>query len=309
MMRTLSWPPGPEARWGMGAFPRQRAALVKSQTGARGAAMRATLLIALAWLAAAAPAHADRYSLDFDGAVLGVLGLGKATIDISVAPDRYDATATLKSGGVLSWFEKSNLTANAQGLVSEGQVRWRRYDLDHHYAKKHRTIAMQVSDAGETQAEIKPNFREWGEPPTSVEQKRASRDPLSSIVAMAVDVARTRTCTGAYPTFDGRFHYELVLSGGEQGNYDSGGYDGPVLRCKLAYVSKAGFNPRKKNERLRIPEGEMWFALIEGETIAPPVRALLPMPIGKAGISLSRFRRVRVEIAADPVPASPPAQP
>jgi hypothetical protein len=253
----------------------------------------------------AAPAHADRYSLDYDGAVLGVLGLGKATLDISVAPESYEAKATLRSGGVLSWFEKSNLTATAQGQVAGGQVRWRHYDLDHHYAKKHRTIAMQVSDAGDPVADIKPNFREWGEPPTSAEQKRASRDPLSSMGAMAVDVGRARTCSGAYATFDGRFHYDLVLSGGDRDRYDSGGYDGPVLKCKLAYVPKAGFNPRKKNERLRIPQGEVWFALIEGETIAPPVRALVPMPVGKAGISLERFRRVRVEIATD----TPPAQP
>src|SRR5262249_47317110 len=135
--------------------------------------------------------------------------------------------------------------------------------------------------------------------------KRASRDPLSSLVAMAADVGRTHTCAGDYPTFDGRFHYLLQLSDGEMRHFDDGGYDRPALRCRLRYLPVAGFEPRDGGRRHRIPQGEIWFALPEGATIAPPVRAVSPLAVGNAGMTLTRWLRPSVEVAQEPSETSP----
>ncbi len=257
----------------------------------------AAILCALALIAPTA--HAERFSLEFRGAAFGVLPLGETHLDIDVRDDAYTILARMRSAGLLALFERTRLTAQAEGLIGPEGVAWRRYELDHHYSRKHRAVLMRRLDAG-IEATITPNYVVWGEPPANEAQRLASRDPLSSLVAMGVDVARTRACAGDYLTFDGRFHYRLEVRGGEVRRVDDLGYDGPALRCRLRYVPVAGFEPNDNGRRVRIPEGEIWFALIEGSNFAPPVRASAPLPIGRAGLQLIRMTRpdVRLEDGA-----------
>ncbi len=255
-----------------------------------------TLLLALAALFAfAAPAAADRFYLSYDGYGLGFVPLGGMTVDADVSEDSYAVTATLRSGGLLNLFERTNLTATATGVINNGAVSWRSYDLDHHYSRKHRTIAMRLGEDGAVVASIEPNYRLWGEPPASEDQRRRSRDPVSTMVAMAIDVGQTRRCSGAYPTFDGRFHYLMELGGGEIARFSGGGYEGDVLKCSLAYIAVSGFEPRDAGRR-RIPQGEVWFALMDDTRFSPPVRIATPLSAGAAVIRLGSYRRARVSV-------------
>lgn len=266
--------------------------------------MRA-LLTALFFCCCAGPAAADRFSLTYEGYALGVIGIGEVTLDAEVGPESYKIDATLRSSGLLNWFERTNIAASASGRLHNGAVRWERYDLDHHYSKKRRVIAMRAGADGAVSAEINPTYRLWGEPPASEAQRRGARDPLSSLMAMAVDVGQTRRCAGAYPTFDGRFYYLLELSGGDIEHMESGGYDGNVLQCALGYIAVAGYEASDRGRR-RIPRGEVWFALPPDSTFAPPVRITTPLSAGGAVIRLAEWRRPIVTIAADA--ASPSAQ-
>jgi hypothetical protein len=252
----------------------------------------------IAALALAPAAHAERYVLEYRGAVFGILPLGEVKLDIDADDSSYRVTARLESSGLLDLFERTDLVAESSGAIESGGVSWRRYDLDHHYSRKHRTIAMNNTSAG-VAAEIEPNYPVWGEPPATDEQKRGARDPLSSLVAMAANVGRTHACDSDYLTFDGRFLYRLELRGGRMRRFFDGGYAGWALRCRLRYVPVAGFEPRDGGRRHRIPEGEIWFALPDGAKIAPPVRALSPLAIGHAGLTLTRWRQPRVEVAQD----------
>jgi hypothetical protein len=144
-------------------------------------------------------------------------------------------------------------------------------------------------------AAIEPTYRVWGDPPASDEQRRRSRDPLSTMVAMSIDVGETRRCAGAYPTYDGRFHYLLELAGGEIHDFDDAGYEGGVLRCSLAYIAVSGFEARDAGRR-RIPHGQVWFALMPDTVFAPPVRISTPLSAGGVTIRLASFRRARVDV-------------
>lgn len=263
--------------------------------------MRAFLLAFALLVFAASPARAERYVMDYRGAVFGVIGLGDVTLDINVTGDRYFVSSRLRSGGLLALFERTRLTASASGYVTAGgDVSWRSYSLDHHYSGKRRVVEMRRAP-GQLDVQITPNYRLWGEPPASDQQRYDSRDPLSSLVAMSVSVARTRRCDGDFPTFDGRFHYRLELRGGRyQRRYRDGGYDGPILKCTLRYVPVSGFERNDGGRRNRIPRGEIWFALIEDAPFAPPVRAFSPLPIGRAGVSLSQIRQPNVDVAETP---------
>lgn len=258
--------------------------------------MRAVLLAFALLLTFATPAAADRFSLTYDGVGLGFVPLGGMTVDADITTDSYAITATLESRGLLSLFERTNLRAEASGIIRNGGVFWRRYDLDHRYSRKRRVIAMQADEAGAITAQIEPNYRLWGDPPTSDDQRRRSRDPLSTLVAMSIDIGETRRCTGSYPTFDGRFHYVMELGGGEvHRRFRGGGYEGEALECSLAYIAVAGFERRDAGRR-RIPQGEVWFALMPDTTFAPPIRITTPISAGGAVIRLASFRRANVNV-------------
>lgn len=263
--------------------------------------MRAALLALAALFAFAPLAAADRFSLTYDGVGLGVVPLGGVTVDADVSSDSYAIRATLRSRGLLNLFERTNLEASASGVIQNGAVYWRRYDLDHRYSRKRRIIAMQVGEDGAVISQIEPNYRLWGEPPASDEQRRRSRDPLSTLVAMAIDVGRTHRCAGSYPTFDGRFHYLLELGGGDIDRFRGGGFEGHVLKCSLAYVAVAGFERRDRGRR-RIPRGQVWFALMPDTNFAPPVRISTPMSAGGAVIRLDSFRRAQVTVEDPALP-------
>jgi hypothetical protein len=264
------------------------------------------LLLALAFLCCANPAVADRYLLTYDGLALNLVPLGEINVDITITPRAYDASAHLRSSGLMNLFERTDLRAESAGAIRDGVVRWRRYALDHHYSRKHRTINMQATRGG-VRAEIAPNYRLWGDPPASDAEKRASRDPLSTLVAMSTQVSRTQRCEGAYPTFDGRFHYVMSLRGGRNERYRGGGYQGPVLECELIYAAVSGFE-QTDNGRRRITQGRIWFALGD-PSFAPPVRIATPISAGGAVIRLTSWRRVEVTVGdAPPAPDAEAAE-
>ncbi|MES1200936.1 MAG: DUF3108 domain-containing protein [Pseudomonadota bacterium] len=255
--------------------------------------LRAALLF---FFCLVAPAYADRYALGYDGAAVGVIDLGHATVDADVSADSYQISATMRTVGLMNWFERTNITASASGDFRYGGVHWRHYDLDHYYGRKHRVIAMQTADDGAVTSTITPTYRIWGDPAASDEQIRRSRDPLSTLIAMAIDVGQSQRCSGSYPTFDGRFHYLLSLAGGTRARYNGGGYRGPILRCTLSYVPVAGYEADDRG-RLREPHGQVWFALVPDANFAPPIRMVTPLVAGGATIRLTSWHRAIVSVA------------
>ena len=168
------------------------------------------------------------------------------------------------------------------------------------HAKKHRTTIMSADQAG-VLTDVNPIWRNLGTPPASDEQKRAARDPLSSIVAMGMTIARTKKCDGAFATFDGRFLYTLTFSGGKQAPYKTEGYDGRVIKCVVHYNPVAGYEPKNKKEsKKKIPKAEMWFALTDNPDFAPPVRMILPLGLGNANLTLVSWRRAVIDVDGDP---------
>jgi hypothetical protein len=261
-------------------------------------------IIALIFALTATPAAADRFTLTYDGAALGIIPLGSISVDADIDDVGYQISTSMASGGLLNIFEHMNIQASASGVINNGRVSWRHYELDHHYSRKHRLIAMNVAGDGAVAADINPTYRLWGSPPASDEQRRGARDPLSSVVAMAIEVGEHRQCVGSYPTFDGRFYYLLQLDGGRTGHFDSAGYDGEVLKCSLSYVAVAGYEA-SDSWRRRIPHGEIWFALAPNSHFSPPVRITTPLSAGGAVVRLTHWRRVMVEIEDTDAPVAP----
>ena len=249
-----------------------------------------SLLLALALCAAsAAPAQAERISLDYAGSAWGLIGVGGAHLEINLEDNSYTASGFVRSGGVAALFLRTRIDVNSAGAIEDGAVRWRRYSLDHMYDGVHRYINMRPN-AQTVVADINPTFPEWGDPPATDAQKTEARDPLSSLIAMAANVGATRRCQGDYMTFDGRWLYRLEVRGGEIDAIDQGGYRGEAMRCRVRYFPVAGFTPDDQGYRDPPPPGSIWFALLEGQSFAPPIRAAMPLPLGTATLALRRWQ-------------------
>ena len=63
----------------------------------------------------------------------------------------------------------------------------------------------------------------------------------------------------------------------------------------MAYIAVAGFERRDAGRR-RIPQGEVWFALMPDTMFAPPVRIATPLSAGAATIRLASYRRAVVDV-------------
>lgn len=252
--------------------------------------MRALIASLLLSFALAAPAAAQRMTLDYNGSAWGLIGVGGARLEVTLDNDSYAASGTIRSGGIAALFLRTRVDVRSGGAIApDGDLIWQRYWLRHLYDGVDRHITMRPTN-GSVFAEISPTYPDgWGTPPATDQQRVAARDPLSSLIAMAADVGETRTCQGNYMTFDGRWLYRLEVRGGEVQQFRNGPYRGPVLRCRVRYFPVAGFTPQDQGYRDPPPPGSVWFALIDGQRFAPPVRAAMPLPLGTAQLTLRRW--------------------
>jgi hypothetical protein len=272
-----------------------------------GRRMKHLAVLATLMLAIAAPAHAERFALEYDGHAFGMAPVGKVTFDFTLDGEGYDVISTVRSGGVLKMIGKQDVTGKSEGVVAEGLPRWTSYVTTTETKKRTRTTTM-TRDGDAVRVDIQPRYATLGDPAASDVQKRAAYDPLNVFMAMGMQAQRTRTCAGRFATFDGRYVYELVLSPdvGIQ-NVNEGGYKGPVLKCKMKQIPIAGYDADQKAEQKKNPPtGAIWFAMVQGAQIAPPIRMLLPVPATKVNLTLSVWRAATVKVDAEATSSKPP---
>jgi hypothetical protein len=248
-------------------------------------------------LGCAAPAQAERFALEYDGHAFGLAPVGKVTFDFTIDRDGYDVVSTVRSGGVLKMAGKQDVTGKSEGVITNGLPRWTNYVTTTETKRKTRTTTM-IRNGEAVSVDVQPHYGGLGDPPASEAQKRAAYDPLNVFMAMGMQAQRTKTCAGRFPTFDGRYYYEMVLSpdAGIQ-NVKEGGYNGPALKCKMRQVPIAGYDAQQKAEqKANPPNGALWFALVNGAQIAPPIRMLLPVPATKVNLTLSAWRAATVKV-------------
>lgn len=257
----------------------------------------AFLAVAACALTFAAPAHAERFRLDYDAHAFGLAPVGKVRFDFTIDGDSYDVITTVRSGGMYALYGRQDVDGKSEGQILDGLPRWASYVTTTATKKKSRTTTMK-RDGDAISIDVKPGYATFGDPSATEDQKRASYDPNNVLMAMGMAVARTKTCEGRYPTFDGRYLYDTVVTKGAGiGTISEGGYNGQVLKCNMQLVPTAGYDARQRAEQKKNPPvGEVWFALVEGSAIAPPVRLLLPVTLTKVNLSLAKWNVSKVEI-------------
>jgi hypothetical protein len=247
-------------------------------------------VFALVFSLCAANAHAETYRLSYEAAVLGVVVLGEARYEVAATPTRFAVRGHLRTSGLARLFDQTEISASSAGVVNGVSLAWTRYDLTHAYADKSRRVLLTRAGAG-VASQVTPRFGDLGQPPASMAQQYGSYDPLTALFALGRQVGAARACTGSVLVFDGRGHYRLAVSPRGTGDFNGGGYSGPIVQCAFRYEPIAGFDFTEA-DRARIPVAEAWFALPPLGGFAPPVRLIVPTPLGDAQLDLRGYENL-----------------
>ncbi|MGP1276053.1 MAG: DUF3108 domain-containing protein [Caulobacterales bacterium] len=265
--------------------------------------MKTKALIALASLASltAMPASADTQAASMATAPESLyvrysgslLMIPVANISINaVWPDQtYSATATFQSGGLLAWFDDTNIEAGVSGYVrEEGLDPWRYQHLNH-ASGKGRVVAVNFVD-GMAVPDINPPFGSMGDPAATDEERTGAMDPISGILNMMLSAPLTANgepCSGRVPIFDGRARYNLRLENGGMDSVNTRAWSGEALVCR-AYVEpisgyETGDRPSEEDTRRPVvmwlaPQGDIWV----------PVRYRANTRIGNLTISATHLQ-------------------
>lgn len=264
--------------------------------------MRLKALLALTALAVmpALPASADTGTrlaappeslfVQYSGSYL-MIPVANISINAVWPGETYSATATFQSGGLLRWFDDTNIEAGVSGYVRDNELDPWRYQHLNHASGKGRIVAVNFVE-GMAVPDINPPFGSMGDPAASDEDRTGAIDPISGILNMMLTAPMTANgepCSGSVPIFDGRARYNLRLENGGMGSVSTRAYSGEALVCR-AYVEpisgyEEGKRPTEEDTNRPVvmwlaPQGDMWV----------PVRYRANTRIGNLTISATHLR-------------------
>jgi hypothetical protein len=203
-------------------------------------------------LAVAAPARAQdplRLHLNYDGSLfVKVLDL---TVDQILDGKSFQASAHLKTSGILALFKKVNLRAESEGRLENAVVLPKTFTYMNQDGHKNRRVSATWSPADVT-IRSEPQFTTMGDPPATKEQRLEAADPLTILTRMTVLPMSDKPCQGVSQFFDGKQRYDVEYS-----------YRGPTTpddrerklgitataRCALTYREVAGFKRKPADQR------------------------------------------------------------
>ena len=255
----------------------------------------ARLLIALAAMFPPAVAHAEtphalRLSYEVWTGGLNSLGL-EAYLRRTETAYRVDLDA--RTQGLVGSLFPYELSLEAAGHIGPDGLTPQRfrtiYGEDGQEKRRdiryHRNGALELSVDGQRKRIARRGLSE--------DLVRGSMDPASAIFSVMEVFARTQRCRGAFPVFDGKRRYDLMLT--ERGHRmlshsRYGLYSGPTTLCRLRVEKRAGF---RKRERGRFPSTiDVWLAPVGKDTPALPVRIESRSNLGALVIHLTGVKRL-----------------
>ncbi|MGY6660736.1 MAG: DUF3108 domain-containing protein [Glycocaulis sp.] len=264
--------------------------------------MRLKALLAMTALAVlpALPASADTGTrlaappeslfVQYSGSLL-LIPVANISINAVWPGDTYSATATFQSGGLLRWFDDTNIEAGVSGYVREDGLDPWRYQHLNHASGKGRIVAVNFVE-GMAVPDINPPFGSMGDPAASDEDRTGAIDPISGILNMMLTAPMTANgepCSGSVPIFDGRARYNLRLENGGMGNVNTRAWSGEALVCRAYVEPISGYEEGKRpTEEDTSRPVTMWLA--QHGDVWVPVRYRANTRIGNLTINATHLR-------------------
>ena len=255
-------------------------------------------------LACMAPAAAQgRLRAQYEATLAGV-SIGKANLNIEILDDRYSATVSGSTVGLVKYFGSYTFSWSAWGRVENGS-------LVPTYSKTTTTVAGKTEEVRIMFA--RGNVKEFGvvpEPPVDPARipvtdahRHGVLDYLTSLTLHASgtgDLVTPEACHSSVAVFDGRLRYNRNYVFKRMEAIGAGRhYRGPVVVCAQSIVRLAGYTPKEIKEAQR--DNEIAFAPVAGTRILVPLWMKSTTPFGPISIAATSF-------ITEPQPRNPKTQ-
>lgn len=208
----------------------------------------------------------------------GGIPFGDITMSTRIQGEKYLASSTIETSGLINRFWESKIEAASNGNIGGSQVKPARYDNFTTRRGRRREFVLSFKDDGPDSIYTNPE-RGYDEEelPPDAEEARHSLDPLSAMVFLinSYDVNQENPCGVVAPVYDGQRRYDVAFSliEREDVRMDNGLYAGPVMTCQIEYVQVAGELQNIVENGGEMPRVFAWIAEIKSRE--NPERAYL----------------------------------
>lgn len=221
------------------------------------------------------------------------VGRGSWTIDI--ADDRYSATVSGTTVGLLKAIAGGHGNGSAQGRVVNGQLVPAAYTATTE-TRKAETIHLALAGGNVTESSITP------EPPLDDDRipvteahRHGVLDPMTGTMLRVPgtgDPVSPEACKSAAAIFDGRMRYDLRLEYKRMETVKAEkGYQGPAVVCAIYFKPLSGYVPDRAAIKYLSAQRamEVWLAPIAGTRILVPFKMSIPTPLGPGVLLATQF--------------------
>jgi hypothetical protein len=243
-----------------------------------------------------------RLEAEYSASLAGIpIGRGNWVIEIS--EDRFSASATGGTTGLLRIFAGGHGTGASQGTLSAGQPIPTIYASTISNDKRVDDVRIMLAGGNVKDFVIEPPLGPNPERiPVSDADLRNVVDPMTSTLTAVSgngDPVAPAACARKVSVFDGRMRFDLrsEFKRMETVKADKG-YQGPVVVCALYFVPISGYVPERYAIKYlaALHDAEVWLAPIAGTRVLVPFRFSLPTPLGTGVLQATQF----VSVAKSP---------
>ena len=224
----------------------------------------------------------------YSGSVL-ILKVANISLTAGFNDGVYSAAATFESGGLLRWFDDTNIEATTNGYRREDALHPYRYEHINHASNKGRVVGINFDDDVAI-PDVQPPFGSMGEPPASDEDRAGALDPISTLLSLmtALPADENGVCEGRLPVFDGKARYDLRLNNLGPDEVHTRAWEGEAIRCQAFIEPISGYDPgdRPDEDEINRPV-TIWLAPVDGVHV--PVRFRAQTRIGAITIQANQL--------------------
>jgi hypothetical protein len=227
---------------------------------------------------------------------LAGIPVGKGRWTIEIADDKFTATASGGTAGLLRVFASGEGNSSAQGVMVGGTPVSTIFSATITTDKKTEEFRMTVEGGNVKDLSVVPPPQTDSERvPLTDAHRRGINDPMTASLIRVpgnANLMGPEACQRTLSVFDGRIRYDVKLAYKrvDQIAVDKS-YSGPSVVCAVTFVPIAGHNPNRAAVKYVINsrDMELWLVPIAGTRVVVPYRFAIPTPIGLGIMQATEF--------------------
>jgi hypothetical protein len=213
---------------------------------------------------------------------------------VGLGAEGYRAQVRLRSDGLLAKLVEFSLDAETAGLASAGGLQPQRFNVTSQWRESdERLVEISYAENGTAALRVEPPAEEDDRDEVPEALRRDTLDPISAVLQLVRQLARSGRCEDEVAVFDGRRRYDVITHDlGEtvlEAN-DVSPYGGPAISCGVSFRTIAGFWRSAQGQQSDEAVVEVFLAPMTASTPPVPVRIHAKNAFGALRIHLVAAR-------------------